>query len=103
MEQGPQKGTTALFTMRVLWAAMFFTQFTFLGILAVNKGVRPEDLSVGDFARAEFLIFALMGIINAIVGYLLPKFLVKGSLRGRVLKNEVEVLQVTFPAMIIRL
>lgn len=82
---------------------MFLTQFGFLAILATSKGLYPEQLSADDFARAEFFIFAFMAIINAVVGYMLPKFLVKGSLRGRTLKNEVEVLQVTFPAMIIRL
>jgi hypothetical protein len=104
MEQAPQRGSNQLFVMRLLWSAMLVSQGTFLFILSTQYPFRPEELELSDFSSAQPMVFIFMALLNAGIGYALPRFLVRGAIRMRgVPKNEAEVFKITFAPLILRL
>lgn len=92
-----------LLVPRMLWFSMLVACGFFFFIQFMKNGL-STDLNSSDIVRPDVLLFVVMGLVNAVASWILPKLIAKAACKKLPpVRNEAEVLKRAFAPLIIRL
>lgn len=99
-----QNSNQVLLVARVLWFAMLIAPFLFFVILFIQFGGANLIFSFTDYLQPQILLFCVIALMNFGLSIVLPKLIVRTAAKNLPQpKNENEVVQLAFPAFVIRL
>lgn len=88
----------------MLWFALLMSSLMMVGVLASQHGIDEAVLSSEDLWRADVLVFCIMGGINFVVSFFIPKLLTRLNPQFKQYpENEDILLKLSFLPFLLRL